>query len=311
VAEFLTYLQRVRRVSPKTIEAYAADLRQFARYLRGLGREAYPADVTPQVVDGYVADLCNRGLSSATVNRRLDALSSLFRYLVRFGHVEANPVRLVERPKRRSTPHANIRPEDLQRLVVAGVAFRDRVILTMLAATGLRKSELVALDLQDLDLKAGCVHVRCAKGGQARLVPIPPGLEPLLGDYLACRRSGPCDALFVTRAGGRLSPRGLDNLFRRAIRRAGLVGKGYTLHGLRHSYATNLLKDARADIRTVQELLGHRDLSTTARYLHSDLEQKRAAVARLPIVGHEAPPPAGDSAQPVEHPPARRAGTPP
>ena len=176
-------------------------------------------------------------------------------------------------------------PEDIRRLEAVTRGARERAIFLTFVLTGVRRSELINLDLQDLDTEWWTLRVR-GKGSKERTVPVPPMLREALMNYLQVRSAVGCPALFVNAEGRRLRPRSLQRMMRRWLRDAGLADRGYTIHSLRHSFATLLVRN-HADLRTVQELLGHSDISSTARYLHADLRSKAAAVNALEVVLRE------------------------
>jgi integrase/recombinase XerC len=274
VAAFLRHLDRERNVSPHTIRAYGEDLTQFRRHLReALRREARPADVDHLLIRSFLARLHERGLKKATAARKLASLRTFFRFLCREGIVERNPARplLSPRTERRIPPHLE-EAEVATLLDVPGetdAALRARAILELLYATGIRCAELVGLDLAEVDLDARMVRV-LGKGRKERVVPFGTAAREALRAYLPARaRARPqTDALFVNVHGGRLTDRSIRTIMSRRLRETALSRK-VSPHTLRHSFATHLLERG-ADLRTIQELLGHSSLSTTQRYTHVD-----------------------------------------
>jgi integrase/recombinase XerC len=300
IAEYLAYLRAERDASAHTLRNYQSDLEQFLAFVRERAGEAEAPRVEAVdhlTVRGFLAWLHGRRASRATVARKLAALRSFFRYLCREGRVRANPAELIRGPRLpvRATPHLNVdeafqllaaparRPEAAPASKGAEGAelrrARDRAILEVFYGAGLRIGELVALDLPDLDLSEGLTRVR-GKGRKERVVPLGSKAVEALTEYLALRetlRSGrrvSADdraALFLNHRGGRLTTRGVSQIVLRYLLSSG-VGKKITPHGLRHSFATHLL-DAGADLRAIQELLGHARLTTTQRYTHVGLDQ--------------------------------------
>jgi integrase/recombinase XerC len=274
VSAFLRHLDRERNVSPHTIRAYGEDLKQFRRHLReALRREARPADVDHLLIRSFLARLHERGLKKATAARKLASLRTFFRFLCREGIVERNPARplLSPRTERRIPPHLE-EAEVATLLDVPGetdAALRARAILELLYATGIRCAELVGLDLTEVDLDARMVRV-LGKGRKERVVPFGTAAREALRAYLPARaRARPqTDALFVNVHGGRLTDRSIRTIMSRRLRETALSRK-VSPHTLRHSFATHLLERG-ADLRTIQELLGHSSLSTTQRYTHVD-----------------------------------------
>ncbi len=297
IKAFLAFLRHNRNVSPHTLRAYGSDLDQFASHLAArntlkpseVGVAAFDADA----VRGFLAELHARGNSRASAGRRLAALRTFARYLVREERLGDDPTALVGAPKKEQTLPAHLGPGEMTRLLdapdtssVAGR--RDQAILELLYASGLRLSELVGLDLEDVNLSSRIVRVR-GKGGKERLVPFnrtaASALRVMTADGARlhagqgggppgrarprARHARPRHALFLNLRGGRLTPRSVDRIVRRYVRDAALA-QGISPHALRHTFATHLLQ-AGADLRTIQELLGHARLGTTQRYTHLDV----------------------------------------
>jgi integrase/recombinase XerC len=277
VAAFLRHLDRERNASPHTVRAYGEDLKQFRSHLRAaLGREARPRDVDHLLIRSFLAHLHERGVKKATAARKLASLRTFFRFLCREGTVERNPARalLSPRTERRIPTHLE-EAEVAAFLDMPGGtdgALRNHAILELLYATGIRCAELVGLDLSEVDLDARLVRV-LGKGRKERVVPFGTVARGALVAYLPARaRTQPrTDALFVNLRGGRLTDRSIRMIFNRRLRETAITRK-MSPHTLRHSFATHLLERG-ADLRTIQELLGHSSLSTTQRYTHVDARQ--------------------------------------
>ena len=269
VAAFLRALAVERGASTHTVRSYRTDLAQFAEYLRreGISR---PEDVDSRTVRGFLASLHARKLDRASVGRKLAAIRSYMRFLVRQGRLDANPARQVVAPRLPRKLVTFLPIDEATMLMDApGARVRDRAILELLYASGVRRSELAGLDLADVDRVAGTVRV-LGKGSKERIVPFGGAATDALEAYLAERGEdgGP---LFRNKAGGRLSVRSIDTIVRRRARAAGIV-RPVTPHTLRHTFATHLL-DAGGDLRLIQDLLGHSRLSTTQRYTHVTTDQ--------------------------------------
>jgi integrase/recombinase XerC len=301
IEEFLTYLKAERDASAHTLRSYRGDLGQFLAFLRerpGVGGEPALTAVDQYAVRGFLARLHGEKLAPSSTARKLATLRSFFRFLCRRGVLSANPAALVAGPKqsRRTTAHLNVddafrlmeSPRYLDRQDVAhrprnatALALRDRAILELFYAAGLRIGELVRLDCGDLDVAAGLVKV-LGKGRKERLVPVGGRACQAVEAYVQARREGAglrvrgagAEPLFENVRGGRLGSRGVSRVVLRHLLTSGL-GKKITPHGLRHSFATHLLS-AGADLRAIQELLGHARLSTTQRYTHVGLDQVMA-----------------------------------
>jgi site-specific recombinase XerD len=267
------HLAHERGRRPNTVEAYRRDATDLARTCTGWGIE-HPAEVELLTLRRYLADLTERGYARATVARRASVLRTFFALLRRRGVVDRDPAELLASPKKgRHLPRV-LRVDEVERLVAVPdvstpVGVRDRALLELLYASGARISEACTLDLGSLDL--GQRQVRLfGKGARERIAPLGEPAVDALRDYLAAGRSallGPrtTDALLLNTRGDRLGARDA----RTAVTRAAiLAGLGHvTPHTLRHSFATHLL-EAGADIRVVQEFLGHASLATTQRYTH-------------------------------------------
>ena len=272
IAAFLRHLDRERNASAHTVRAYGEDLEQFARHLRAeLGREARPADVDHLLIRSFLARLHRQGLKTSSSARKLAALRTFFRYLCREGTLERNPARALLSPRLEKRVPTHLDEGDVARLLeMPGdneAALRGRAILEMLYATGIRCAELVGLDLSEVDLRERMVRV-LGKGRKERIVPFGGHARDALVAYLAIRdRARPrSEAVFVNARGGRLTDRSVRLLVARRVRQVALARR-VSPHTLRHSFATHLLERG-ADLRAIQELLGHASLSTTQRYTH-------------------------------------------
>ncbi len=273
-AAFLRHLERERNASPHTIRAYGEDLAQFTEHLRReLGREPRPEDVDHLALRGFLAELHRRGLAKSSSARKLAGLRTFFRYLCREGRLEANPARILATPRKEKRIPAVLDEAQVQALLdVPGdglEAVRGRAILELLYATGMRCAELVALDTGEVDLDARMVRV-LGKGRKERIVLFGHRAQETLQAWLPerARLRPKTDALFLNARGGRLTDRSVRALVARRVQQTALARR-CSPHTLRHSFATHLLTRG-ADLRAIQELLGHASLSTTQRYTHVD-----------------------------------------
>jgi integrase/recombinase XerD len=265
------------RLAPRTVEAYRRDLTAFAGWL---GRP--PASATTQELERYLADLRAAGLAPATIARRIAALRSFFRHLILIGAAEANPAAELELPRRiRRLPRA-LSPAEAERLIDAAAgttprALRDRALVELLYGAGLRVSEAVGLEKGGVDLDQRLVRT-IGKGGKERVVPVGREAVEALRRYLSRgrahldRRHRP--ELFLNAQGGPLTRAGAFLILRRLAAKAGLEPARVHPHLLRHSFATHLLEGG-ADLRSVQEMLGHADLATTELYTHVTDRRRR------------------------------------
>ncbi|MFM9058122.1 MAG: tyrosine recombinase [Planctomycetaceae bacterium] len=274
VARFLAHLAAERGASPLTRKAYREDLLQLEEFLASAGCRS-PADATSAILRRFAAGLHAAGYAASTVARKLASMRSFFTFAQREGWVRANPAKPLRGPKRGRTLPKFLTGDEIARLLAAPRAaapggLRDRAILELMYSAGLRVQELVSLDDGDLDLDNATVRVR-GKGRRQRLGIVGSHARGALVAWLAARPRPPAASrgprpLFTNKLGGRLSVRGVARLLEKHLAVAGLAGRA-SPHTLRHSFATHLL-DAGADIRSVQELLGHKSLVTTQIYTH-------------------------------------------
>lgn len=306
ITEFLSHVDVERGLARNTVQAYRRDLHMWRRYLDARGLDVGDAredDLTDYLerLRGGTAPF-ERPFAPASVARMLVAVRAFYKFLAREGYLEADPTGQVGSPKKpRSIPRA-IRLEDVERLLDAPgddlLGRRDRAILETLYGAGVRISELVALDVDDVDHDGGTILVRAGKGSKTRRIPLGRVARAAVADYATRtrpelvargggRRAGA--ALFLNARGGRLSRQGCWKVLKGYARRAGLEER-VSPHTLRHSFATHML-DAGADIRVVQELLGHASLATTQVYtLVSDRRLREVYLASHPRAGRPAEP---------------------
>ncbi|MGH2693751.1 MAG: site-specific tyrosine recombinase XerD [Actinomycetota bacterium] len=279
--EFISHLRFERGLAQNTVDAYRRDLLMWGRYLELKKRK--PTEANSKNVTDYLGRLregrppANAAYSPSSVARMLVTVRNFYKYLVREGHADVNPTQTVGTPRRpRSLPKAIALDEVVELIELPAddpLGKRDRAILETLYGAGLRISELVSLDVDDVDITEGSVLVRAGKGSKARRLPLGKAARKALDAYLTTSRPGlaakakgrrAAGALFLNARGGRLSRQGTWKILKTYARRAGLDDR-VSPHTLRHSFATHML-DAGADIRVVQELLGHASLSTTQVY---------------------------------------------
>ena len=316
LAEFLEHLLLNENASAHTVRAYESDLSQFITFVaREAGRrrvDLTPVDCTYLNIRGFLGDLQKRGISRASAARKLAAIRTFARYLRREGVLDDDPSALVGTPKREQRLPAHLGESEMSRLLEMPdtshpLGRRDRAILEFFYASGLRLSELVSLNIDDVNLSSRVVRVM-GKGRKERLVPFNGSTEAALRAWLkdweayasqgkgwavrgedvrppsprlrtgrrdaavrSARRRRERDPLFLNYAGGRLSTRSVDRLVRKYVA-ACSTRFGISPHALRHSFATHLLQRG-ADLRAIQELLGHSRLSTTQRYTHVNATQ--------------------------------------
>jgi integrase/recombinase XerD len=281
LARFSDYVTLEQGLSPRTIEAYQRDLVRFAEYAESKGIAA-PVDITAKVMREYVYHLKDLGLSPASIRRNVSAIRTYFRFLTGDGIVVRDPSERLETPKRwRSLPDV-LTVEEVQTLLASptlddNLVFRDRAMLELAYGAGLRVSEWITLGLRDLLLEDGLVRV-FGKGSKERLVPIGRSAIGALAVYIREQRprleKGEGKGILFLNARGRpLTRMGAWKILRGHVDRAGIT-KHVSPHTLRHSFATHLLEGG-ADLRAVQEMLGHVDIATTQIYTHVDREYLR------------------------------------
>lgn len=283
--EFLAYLELERGLSRNTLNAYRTDLLQFGDYLRQHGLD--PLDLDAAGMSEYVADLMEpdengQRLAPSTVHRKTAALRSFYKHLRREDLVSSDPTAGLATPRRsRKLPKVLNQAEVTRLLAVPSgdspQAYRDRAILEVMYACGLRASELIDLEMTDIDLYEGMLRAR-GKGNKERIVPLGRQAIQALQAYLRAGRpemvkGRPEKALFVNFRGGRLTRQGLYKIVQGHARTAGLDER-MSPHTLRHSFATHLLAGG-CDLRAVQEMLGHADVATTQMYTHLTGQQLR------------------------------------
>ena len=280
LAAFLGALEVERHASPHTVKSYRTDLEDFLRWLGRGSANASPTEALRAVkardVRAYLAVLHTRGLDPVSVARKLAAIRSWFRFLRRRETVSENPAQQIRAPRQPRKLVSFLPIDETMALMdtqnpnatTGGyTAARDAAIVELLYASGLRVSELVGLDLRDLDFGEMTVRV-LGKGRKERIVPFGGAAAQALRAYLGPRGSGP---VFLNRRGGRLTVRSVHTIVKRQARAAG-IARRVSPHTLRHTFATHLL-DSGADLRMIQELLGHSRLSTTQRYTHVGSDQ--------------------------------------
>ena len=278
---FADYLSLEQGSSPRTLEAYRRDVERLVEYARTKGA-ASPIDVTSRMLREFVYYLKDVGLSPSSIRRNISAVRTYFRFLLADGVVARDPSERLETPQRWRTLPDVLTVDEIERLLAAPtlddpLAFRDRAMLELAYGAGLRVSEWITIGLRDVLLEEKLVRV-FGKGSKERLVPIGRTAIGAVATYLReqrprLERGGGKGVLFLNARGEPLSRMGAWKILRRYVERAGIT-KEVSPHTLRHSFATHLLEGG-ADLRAVQEMLGHADISTTQIYTHVDREYLR------------------------------------
>jgi integrase/recombinase XerC len=275
IDRFLHHLQTERRLSVNTCRHYRRDLTELLGWCRDAGIERWDR-LVPQQVRQYAARCHRRGLGGRSIQRRLSALRTFYNYLLREGAAACNPGLDVRAPKSGRHLPDTLNVDDMTRLLTAdagdALALRDLAMLELLYSSGLRLAELVALDIGDLDFDERTVRVT-GKGAKTRVVPVGGKALTALRAWLRVRPRQPASgetAVFTARGGRRLGARAVQQRVRKWARHQGMPGNVHP-HTLRHSFASHLLESS-GDLRAVQELLGHADISTTQIYTHLDFQ---------------------------------------
>jgi integrase/recombinase XerC len=270
IDKFLKYLEIERAASSHTLRAYRKDLEEFSKFVN-----IKPEDVELADVRGFIAEQIKSGLNKTSVSRRLASIRSFFKFLYREGYKKSNPAKLVSNPKLPKLLPRFLSVDDAFALVEspAGTGFlpaRDRAILELLYSSGLRVSEISSLNIDDINTKEGFLKVK-GKGRKERMVPVGSKAIDAIKSYMVERIAlkSKDRFLFLNRTGKGLSDRGVRRLVVKYARMTGISGK-IGPHALRHTFATHLLQGG-ADLRVIQELLGHSSLSTTQKYTHLDV----------------------------------------
>lgn len=265
IEKFMRYLEIEKNYSKYTVANYRLDLEGFKQFLGDLSLEK----IDYLILRKYLAALKEKNLKVRTVNRHLSTLRSFFKFLIREGYLKANPITSLSSPKQEKHLPLFLTEEEVTKLIAAVQpkderGLRDRAVLETFYSTGIRVGELVGLKVQDIDFIGGVIKV-LGKGKKERIVPIGDIAVVAIRAYLEKRKKQQ-EALFLNKSGRRITDRGIRNIVGKYIRMAS-IKRGVSCHTLRHSFATHLLNRG-ADLRSVQELLGHVNLSTTQIYTH-------------------------------------------
>ena len=280
VDSFLNYLRFERNYSAETVKAYESDLLQFAEFCRDeTGAEMLPGDVASELVRDWVISLMEKAKAATSVNRKLSALRSFYRFLLRRGEVDKDPLSCVVGPKKSKPLPAFVKEEEMNRLlddVDFGDGFegcRDRLILEMFYVTGMRLAELIGLNDGDVDFASSVIKVT-GKRNKQRLVPFDRELRESMEVYIKVRQEGvpaASDAFFVRKTGERLSRSIVETIVKRNLSKVVTI-KRRSPHVLRHTFATTMLNH-HAELGVIKELLGHESLATTEIYTHTTFEE--------------------------------------
>lgn len=289
--EFLAYMTVERNASKFTISSYTSDFRILEEYLKERNMKVSIETLNVATIRTFIHFLrLEKEYTNETIRRKIYALGSFFKFLVENEYIgmDKNPMSKIRAPKKEEKLPIYLSEKEIRTLLDTIMktggkdAIRDKAIISLFAMTGLRRMELINLNWEDVDFGQKTIKVTMGKGKKQRILPMP---ETLYQDLLAyMNNSLPITnpALFITTNNKRVNFRGMNNLFQKYIKRAGLSGKGYTLHKLRHSYASLLVQQG-VDISIVKELMGHTDFNSTKIYVHLNMNNLRDSVDKHPL----------------------------
>ncbi|WP_177503883.1 site-specific tyrosine recombinase XerD [Anaerosinus sp.] len=272
VNAFINYLAIERGLAKNTLESYGRDLKQFQNYMNDLNLEV-EKDSNENMIQEYLKSLQTKGRAVSTISRNIAAIKAFYQYLVKENYLENDPSQSLDTPKVEKKLPKILSVHEVEELlkqpeIKSSGGLRDKAMLELLYATGIRVSELIALNISDINLDMG--YVKCyGKGSKNRIVPLGSIAVKAVHDYIIKGRMKVVrtydePALFINHHGGRLTRQGFWKIIKKYAQEAGIT-KDITPHTLRHSFATHLLENG-ADLRSVQEMLGHADISTTQLY---------------------------------------------
>ncbi len=276
---FLEYLQAEKRYSKHTIISYRNDLDQFILWLESQDKSFDIAEVSSSQIRSWVIEMVERGYTPVTVHRKVSSLRSFYKYLLRQGVIAVSPVDRVTLPKRGKVLPVFVPEESLDQLLDSYnfgddfLGLRDKSIIEMLYLTGMRRSELIGLRDEDIDLRENIVRVT-GKRNKQRVIPLLDSLTKLLDEYISARREEgilSSERFFVTVRGNKMYDKGVYNIIKRYLSMVTTIEKK-SPHVLRHTFATHMLNHG-ADLNSIKELLGHANLSATQVYTHNTFEQ--------------------------------------
>lgn len=276
---FLDYLRYERNYSDKTVRAYGEDIAQLQEFMKEEMGESDLLKVSPDLIREWIVSLMDKGYTSTSVNRKLSSLRSFYKYLLKQGKIIVDPLRKIVGPKNKKSLPSFLKEADMNRLLDDtdfGGGFkgcRDRLIIEMFYATGMRRSELIGLDDKDIDFSASLLKVT-GKRNKQRLIPFGEELGVRMREYINVRNEvvpDRSDAFFVRESGSRFQPTQIYNLVKRNLSKV-VTLKKRSPHVLRHTFATTMLNNE-ATLGAVKELLGHTSLATTEIYTHTTFEE--------------------------------------
>lgn len=289
IDEFILYIQIEKNYSDHTITSYEYDLNQFLAFLREHDCSTDITDITAIQARRFIQhQIKNHNQKPRSINRKISCLKSLTKYCIREKYLTHDFMGSIEKPKFDAKLPVYMSLDDLKQLFQAletdqsSFAKRNEAMIKLLATTGMRRSELVSLTWQQINFSNQTIRVH-GKGKKERLLPLHPALIPLMERYketLEKYQTYPTEPVFLNKDANQLDPRGLHLIFKKALEKAGLPPSRFSLHHLRHTFATLMLQENKENIelRTLQELLGHESITATEVYTHVEFEQKKKAI---------------------------------
>jgi len=288
--EYLLYIRAEKGLSPLTASAYRSDLKQFFTHLQQEFQVNTPQQISLQMIRSWIVWMHERGLCNNSVARRICSMKGFWRYLADRDLVRQDVIAKVSSPPREKNLPIYLNEKQLSALLEAALkqrtalcAFRDYAIMATFIYTGMRRGELLNLRISDIDMERRQLRVDRGKGNKTRLIPMVEELAEAIQDWLEYRPSRQHDYLFATNRGNRIYATRLQIIWRKTLERSGIGRPGVSMHTLRHSFATLLLQSGEADLVSIQHLLGHSSLDTTAIYLHVADRQMREAISAHPL----------------------------
>lgn len=287
IKEYFDYMDAEKNSSDETMRSYKRDFTVFTSFLKseGVGDEVTDIQVTD--IRKYIVYMKKEmNYANESIRRKINSLRSLFNFLISQDYIIQSPMRGISAPRKERNLPKFMKEDEIKRVLSVArtsedkFALRNYIMIKLIAVTGIRRSEAVNLDFDHIDFKKNTIRIK-GKGKKERIIPINEEFSQELWIYFQSRLPLKNHAAFITGTGNRITGTNLHLEFKNLLKKAGFDEKSYTLHTLRHSYATMLIQNG-VDISSVQELLGHEDISTTTIYSHITTEHLRDQVAKLP-----------------------------
>ncbi len=287
--EFIDYMAVEKNASDHTKANYRSDFKIFTNFLVTNGIKPELETITTREIRKYLVYLKNeKEYENETIRRKINSLRSFFKFLTEQEYIIKNPMLPIKAPKKEQKIPIYLSDKEIETLIQATMKYgkenslRDKCFLKILAYTGMRRQEALKLNWEDIDFNQNIIKIKFGKGKKERLVPMVESLATDLWAYLQTRLPLSNQAVFISNAGNRLTPSPAQNIFRKYLKKTGLDGKGYSIHKLRHSYASLLIQND-VDLLSVQKLLGHSDLNSTKVYTHVNMDYLKEQVEKLPF----------------------------